>query len=84
MTENWNSSNGMVDAELVCTDERIVIFAFEPKQTGKGHGKAALKELRQRAGSRRIVAYSIGDVGTKTYGFWTAMCKRGLVDETLQ
>jgi hypothetical protein len=84
MTENWSSKNGMVDAELVCTEDRIVIFKFEPRVTGKGHSKAALMELREKAGTRKIVAYLIGDVGSVTYSFWTEMHKRGLVDETVQ
>jgi len=84
MTEKWSSKNGMVDAELVCTDERIVIFKFETRVTGKGHSKAALMELREKAGTRKIVAYLSGDVESKTYGFWKAMRERGLVDDTLQ
>lgn len=84
MTEYWTSSNGIVHAELVWTDERVVIFSFEVDETGKGHAKAALQEIRHKAGNRQIVAYRIGEVGSKTHSFWTAMCKRGLVDETLQ
>ena len=41
----------------------------------------ALKELRELAFGRQLVAEMIGEDGTDSDGFWRDMLAKGLVDE---
>jgi hypothetical protein len=48
-------------------DESLHIYIFKADGPGRGYGTAALRELRDLAGNRRVIVFAIGDEGSKSH-----------------
>lgn len=67
--EAWVSSDGRVRADIVLWDDSLHIYTFTANESGHGYETAALRELRELAGNRRVIAFAIGDEGSKSYAW---------------
>ena len=52
-------------------DESLHIYTFAAAESGRGYGTAALGELRELAGNRRVIVFAIGDEGSESHSWWT-------------
>jgi hypothetical protein len=78
---NWHSSSGKVHAIIDAVDSYCGIWNIYCTEQRKGHGRAALQELRAKF--KTIRAVGIGEEGNPNRPFWFAMAREGLVDEML-
>ena len=75
------SSDGHVHAEIALWDESLHIYTFKADEPGRGYGTAALRELRELAGNRRVIVFAIGDEGSKSHVWWHKQFADARVDE---
>jgi hypothetical protein len=76
----WQSADGLVHAKLYLSEpSRCDIVDFMARERRRGHGTAALIELRRQF--TVISVYDCGEVGSPRRQFWARMAELGLVDE---
>ena len=78
---DYESSDHLVDGELLITPDAIHIYSWMSAIPGAGNTVRAIQELREQYPGRKVVVHGIGeDEETNAWQYWMHMLETGRVD----